>query len=262
MLTDKLLKLTRQLYPTGRAFKMPFGGYLEGLHKAINLTHAQLWNDSVSIISSMPLDKYYDGMPFTFDPLPAGTPAGTTSDATDWERRLGLPDHSADGAAPAARYALIQAQYCYPTVPFTISNPNRGIVGYLESVLQAAGFDVVVFQNGCWNGVGGGTLTAPEDYPNGTQYLLGNDFGEFNFGQANFGGHLYSNLIANHIQEAADATFIVRDLRSTFYVAGPGSNQSTMNMATVPAQLHDQFRQLILRIKPVQTIGFLFVNYQ
>ncbi len=71
---DKILALTKQLYPEGRAFKMPLGGYLEKLHEALSNSEQQAFADAISILS----DILPDNANFTED------------DATDWERRLGL----------------------------------------------------------------------------------------------------------------------------------------------------------------------------
>jgi uncharacterized protein YmfQ (DUF2313 family) len=72
---DKIITLTKQLYPTGRAFKMPVNGYFEKLHKALAVSEAQAYEDAISIKYSL----LPDNNNFTAD------------DATDWERRLGLP---------------------------------------------------------------------------------------------------------------------------------------------------------------------------
>ena len=66
-------------------------------------------------------------------------------------------------------------------------------------------------------------------------------------------------LCVNYLEEAKDATFSIpaTNYRTTFYISG---NPIT-TFANVQSEREDEFRQLILQLKPAQTAAFLFVNY-
>lgn len=73
-------------------------------------------------------------------------------------------------------------------------------------------------------------------------------------------GARFNNYVANHIERSRDGDLaITGDMwKSTFYIAG----DQMPGFATIPQQREAEFRQMILRLKPVNTIGILFVNYE
>ena len=81
-------------------------------------------------------------------------------------------------------------------------------------------------------------------------------FNQHQFGQARFGAN-YNNKVANNIVDVKDYPFPIGSFRNTFYVCG----NPVGTYANVPLAQHDQFRQLILKTKPVQTIALLLINY-
>jgi len=221
---EKIMSLTRQLYPTGRAFKMPFGGYLEKLHLGLSESEVQAYSDAVSILNSI----LPDNDNFTVD------------DATDWERRLGMITNQATSLAD--RKLAITRKLQYPG-----KNPAKGHYLNLERELQLAGFDVYIFEN------------IPAQTPfafsgiNTTQQI---QHGQTTHGNA-VPGLTYTNKIANRINESEDLYFnLGGSYKSTFFIA-----DAYGGMANVPLARKDEFRQLILKIKRVQSIGFLYVNY-
>lgn len=231
MLNEKLINLTKQLYPTGRAFKLSEGGFYESLHIALAKSEERALNDAMSIRNSMLPDN--DG--FTVD------------DATDWERRLGMITNGA--VSLADRKLAIARKMNYPGL-----NPAKGHYQHLEYQLQQAGFDVYVFENRF--------PTYPEGYITQTPTALSgistaNRYGQLRYGQGRYGSQ-FLNKVVNHIDEDMDKYFDTgSDLRSTFFV---GANP-VGSVADVPAERKNEFRQLILKIKPTQTVGFLFINY-
>jgi hypothetical protein len=65
-------------------------------------------------------------------------------------------------------------------------------------------------------------------------------------------------LVANSLSASADSSFdIGENYRSTFFIGGeiPGT------FADVDANRETEFRQLILKLKPSQTIAYLLINY-
>lgn len=230
---EKIKKLTRQLYPTGRAFRMKEGGVLDKLHIALAQSEARAWDDAVSILdSTLP-----DNDNFTVD------------DATSWERRLGLVTN---GAVPLAdRKAAILRKYNHPgTVP------ARNNWRFVEKQLRDAGFDVYIFENRFSDGMGGYVTVNPLTLTGGAG-AFSVQHGQIQHGQAQHGGG-YGHKVANSIYRSIDAYFHTgSNLKSTFFIGGPYVG----TFASVDADRETEFRQLILRAKPTQTVAFLFINY-
>ena len=228
----KISSLTQQLYPTGRAFKMPKGGWLESLHNGLRISENKAYMDAMAILYSL----LPDNDNFTED------------DATDWERRLGLINGT--GIALATRKLAIRRKIQHPG-----DIKARQHYLYVEGQLQAAGFDVYVHENRFYTGLGYYTRTPSElaGYGGVDEFQHGDgQHGDFQHG----GG--WGDMVVNSIDPARDLTFNVgANLRSTFFIGGiyPG------DYAYVPANQRRQFRQLILKLKPVQTVAYLFIVY-
>ncbi len=221
---DKIMQLTRSLYPTGRAFKMPFDGYLEKLHLGLAISEERAYLDATAILYSI----LPDNANFTVD------------DATDWERRLGLITNQATSLSD--RKLAIIRKLNQPGI-----NPAKGHYLNLERELQLAGFDVYVHEN------------IPAVTPlafSGINNLVKIQHGQVQHGQSQH-GFTYSNKIANYIDEAKDLAFSVGGtFKSSFFISDLYGG-----LANVPLSRKDEFRQLILKIKQVQSIGFLYINY-
>lgn len=232
-IASKILKLTKQLYPTGRAFKVASGSTLERLHEALGVSEAQAYNDACSILNNI---------------LPDNSNF-TTGDASQWEARLGMIN--GDSVALADRKLAIKRKMQHPG-----NIPARQHYLYLEGQLQAAGFNVYVHENRF--------DVYPDTYETqnprtlyGSSGWFSNLHGTFLHGQA-LHGQYYSDVIANSITQEGDRGFLIGDnLRFTFFIGG----QTLGTFASVDADRQAEFRQLILKIKPVQTVGFLFINY-
>jgi uncharacterized protein YmfQ (DUF2313 family) len=232
--SDKMLSLARQLYPGGRAFNMPEKSYLEMLHFALGLSEERAYNDATSIL----FDILPDNANFTLD------------DATDWERRLGLITNVS--VPLASRMLLIKKKLNQPGI-----NPAKGSYLYLQEQLNLAGFTVTVYENRFANYPSGFTTLTPEQLTGLNIFKNYTQYGDFRFGQREYGGK-YNNMIVNNIDESKDLLFnFVGDWKNTFYIGGPTPG----SFANVPLIQKDQFRQLILKTKQVQTIGFLLINY-
>lgn len=228
----EIMKLTRQLYPTGRAWKMPIFGDLEKFHRACAEMETQAYEDAVSFLKSL----LPDNSVFSSD------------DATDWERRLGIVTNLSTPLAD--RKAAIIRKLQAPG-----RNPAKAHYLYIQQQLQLAGFDVYVHEN--MNPL----------YPSGyTEYnpitLNSNIFSNFYHGDAQHGvyqhGGFINHVVANSIDNDLDIGFDTgENLRCTFFIGG----QTLGTYATVPASREIEFRQLILQLKPVQNIAFLYITY-
>lgn len=235
---SNLKKLTQQLYPTGRAHKFPFGGVKDKFHDAIIEVESQVWSDNLA----------------TLDIILPDNNNFSEQDATRWEEMLGMITST---VSLADRKLAIIRKMNHPGVI-----PARQNFGYLQDQLQAAGFDVYVHENIFSDGMGGFQTLSPTD-------ILGNlisgiwDYGaEAEYGEVEYGNpsanSVWEDCVANYIDEDLDKWFNVgANLRNTFYISGAYID----NFVSVPLVRRDEFRQLILKLKPTQTIAFLFVNY-
>lgn len=230
----KILRLTKQLYPTGRAFAMPKNGYLDLMHQALAIDENKAFEDATSILYSI----LPDNANFTPD------------DATDWERRLGMTPSS---ASLNDRKAAIIRKMNYPG-----ANPAKGHYLHLQYQLQLAGFNVYVYENIFLYYYPSGYVTRTAlDVCGSTSIFNDNQHGDFQHGDVQHGGY-YNNKIANSLDQSVDNKFDEgKILRKTFFIGG----NPVGSFANVPAVREQEFRELILKLKPAQTVGYLFINY-
>jgi hypothetical protein len=234
--TDDLLKLTKLLYPNGRAFKMPYGGTFEGLQNGINQSLFRAFNDSDRILDSILPDN----------------PNFTLQDARDWYRRLGIYD-SGSVSFDDMKAAILQKWNCHGGERYRQS----GL--YIETQLQMAGFNVQVKPNRFWNG--SEFVAVPPEYILGYS-VMDAVFGEVESGMSEY-GFLMSDtgvtVIANYIEESKDLEFAFADnFIFSFFVA----DVSGLDVfASIPLSRKTEFRQLLLKLKAQHSAGFLFVNY-
>lgn len=222
---DKLLRLTKILFPTGRAFKMFSGSEFEKLTKALVKSEERFYNDTKFLLWAI----LPDNNNFTAD------------DCTDWERRLGLPYSPLSTISD--RKASIVRKLNAPGI-----NPAKAHFLNLERQLNLAGFNVRVYEN--IPDVDPTTLGFPST-------LVSSQYGQKQYGQVAF-GKLLSNKIVNHIDESRDLNF---NLGGTFKVSFIIAGTTIGTLANVPLVRKNEFRQLILKLKQVQTVGLLYINY-
>lgn len=224
---DKLVRLAKILFPTGRAFKMPNGSEFEKLTKALSKSEERFYNDAKFLLWAV----LPDNMNFTAD------------DCTDWERRLGLPYSPL--SIVADRKAAIIRKLNAPGV-----NPAKGHYLNLERQLNLAGFVVKVYENiPSTDPVTAGWANTLVSYQYGDPSQYGNQI------QA---GSYYNNMIVNHIDESKDLFFnLGGTFACTFFIGGSSIGSS----ANIPAVRKNEFRELILKLKQIQDVGFLYINY-
>lgn len=224
---DKLVQLAKQLYPTGRAFKMALNSEFEKLTKGIALSEERFYLDSYTILNSI----LPDNLGFT------------TDDATDWERRLGMRDGSLNTLTD--RKAAIIRKLNAPGI-----NPAKGHYLNLERELQLAGFNVYVYENL--------PVIAPTAFPAAITITSGLQYGQQQYNGVQY-GTTYTNKIANYIDESKDLYFnLGGSYHGTFFIGG---SLPQGFIADIPLTRKNEFRELILKIKQVQTVGFLYINY-
>lgn len=127
---DRIKKLSKSLFPTGRAFKMPVGGSFEKLMSGLAASEERAYEDALSILDSAIPDN--DNF--------------TEEDAAQWERRLGLIVGS--GTLEQRKQAIIRKM----NHPGIVKARQHRL--FLETQLQAAGFEVGVIENIDLGGIG------------------------------------------------------------------------------------------------------------
>lgn len=224
---DRLVRLSKLLFPTGRAFKMFDGSFFEKLTKAFAKSEERFFNDAKFLLWAI----LPDNDDFTAD------------DCTDWERRLGMINNPM--ASLADRKAAIKRKLNAPGI-----NPAKGHYLNIERELLLSGFNVKVYENiPATNPVTAGwaSTLSPLQYGNGLQYGGLTQFGSY-----------HTNKVVNYIDESKDLFFnLGGNYSCCFFIGGATVGTS----ANVPAVRKDEFRELILKIKQAHTVAFLYVNY-
>lgn len=239
MLSDIIYNLTKQLYPTGRAFRVTDAGQKAKLNRASAVSEAQAYEDAIAVLNSI---------------LPDNSEF-TTDDATDWERRLGMISN--DLVSLPDRMLAIARKYAAPG-----SQPAHAHYLFLERQLQAAGFNVFVYENRFPDYPSGWITMTPLDVCGDpsilSEWVHGVPTGGVTrHGTARHGIH-YNNMIVNSLDANRDAVFSLGgSFKSTFFIGGYPLGA----FASVPAAREQEFRELILKVKQVQDVGFLFINY-
>ncbi len=219
---DKFKSLTVQLLPSGRAFKMPYGGEFQKLRDGLVQSEKRAYDDARSVLDSI----LPDNDNFSED------------DTEAWERRLGLLTNEA--VSLADRKLAIRRKLNHPG-----GIKARQHYLFLQRELQAAGFDVAVHENF--------SRLSPFSF-------IINPFsqhGDFQHGDSQHGGQSIDR-VANSVLSADDLEFDIGvGFSNVFFIGGDYLG----DFADVDADRELEFRELILRIKPLNQIAFLHINY-
>lgn len=230
--TSLLSQLAVQLYPTGRAFKMMKFGIMDKFHEAVNMSFIRLLRSADSTIDSV----FPDNNNFSED------------DCSLWEYRFGMVTNESL-SVETRRSAILRRMARGRNVP------ARQHIKYLEYQLQLAGFNVWLHENGF---IESGVLVhkrpqeiiniMPENVQHGgiTQHGIGVQHGGVN-----------ADVIANSYKP--NEIYSVGDnyLSKTFFIGGENLGE----VAEVPENRIEEFRELVLKLKPAHLIAFTFINY-
>lgn len=228
---EKLYRLSRRLLPTGRAFRQPYSGVADKIDRGIINIEAATTTDILSLLNSILADN---------DKF-------SVYDCRDWEVRLGLISN--ESLTVEQRRAAILRKYNHPG---TI--PARQNYRYLERELRAAGFDVYVHENRFDDGMYGyESVSASEAGLSGIAIQLGT----IQLGDGLLGDGLFDK-IANKIEYEPEYYFDAGSvLNRTFFI----SSIVLEYPAEIESSRREEFRELVLKIKPVQTVAFLNITY-
>jgi len=221
---DKIYKLTKQLYPTGRSWWMKIGSVMDLLHDGLNQSESEVVAQAKLIESSLiPDNDYFD------DDM-----------AENWMRNLGL---IVNGNLDQKKTAI------YNKMAYPNGIVNRQNYRFLERQLRNEGFDVYVIEN-----IFGSPPVAVD--PRVAIYG-GVVYGGVVYSGTGLPGY---SICANYDDESKDDSFEIGssvNLRSTFFICA----DPYPNFADVDFARKQEFRQLILKHKPAHTTGILLINY-
>lgn len=225
---QKIINLTKQLYPTGRVWKMKINSIFEKLHAGLAESEKDVYTNIVGLLNSV----LPDNDNFSAD------------DAARWESALVLlTDTDID---LTTRKEIISRKINFPG---TI-NPRQHYL-YLEKMLQDVGLDLYVHENRFDDGAGGYKVENP----------TGCICGVVNVAQSNVGNIGIDNIskIANHIEKAKDDSFVLgndANLRATFFIGGA----TFPNRAEISPLRLSEYRDLVLKVKPAHTVALSLVD--
>lgn len=231
-LTDIFSDLASQLYPTGRAWYMPKGSVANNTHLAFNRSFIRLIDDSDSTIDSL----FPDNENFS------------VADCELWEYRFGMFSNS-DLNLRDRRKAIFRRMGRGRNVP------ARQHKDYIQYQLQTAGFNVFVYENGF---IEGGVKV----------YKTPGQITSLSAGNVQHGGtskhgiglqHGMSNyeVIANSYKQNELYSVSESRLWATFFIGG----SILGSVAEIPMSRQEEFRELVLKLKPAHLVAFTFINY-
>jgi len=231
-LVDIMSNLASQLYPTGRAFSFKKQGVMDNTHLAFNRSFIRIIDDAQLTLDS----TFPDNDNFSVE------------DCELWEYRFGIVSNN-----------LLTLQQRKSAIYRRMSRgrnvPARQHKNYIQSQLQLAGFDVYLYENGFIEG-GITVYKRPQDII----ALLTNSVQHGGTSQHGIGfqhGGSSSQIIANSYK--ANELYSVSDARlwATSFIGGA----TLGTYATIPASREEEFRELVLKLKPAHLAFFTFVNY-
>ena len=216
------VKLSEQLYPKARVWRLFQGSVYRSLHAALSLSEQEYYNNILSLQDSALPDN--DNF--------------TVEDAERWESALALGDNS-------DLTLVVRKEIILRKINFPGNIKPRQSALFLQRELQAAGFDVYIYENK----LAGVPVT-----------IMGAICGLITVGQTNVGqqpAETY-DIIANEIEFEPD--FVIAGnpaLKFTFFIGG----LSFLSRADVDSARKKQLIELILKIKPAQSIGLSLINW-
>ena len=224
--------LAIQLYPTGRAFNMFKDDIKDKLHTAFNIGFIRLIEDSQFTLDSC----FPDNVNFNED------------DCALWEYRFGMVTNLALDVQ-TRREAIKRRMSRGRNI-----NARQHVV-YLQYQLQQAGFNVFVHENGFLEG-GVRVYKTPQqiiamsldmvEHGGSTQHGIGTQHGGTD-----------SQIIANSYHPNELFSVSDENLWATFFIAG----ETLGTVAEIPANREEEFRELVLKLKPAHLVCFTFINY-
>jgi hypothetical protein len=227
---DEIIKLTKQLYPTGRAFRISENSDIRKFLYGLGISEATAFDDALSILNQI----LPDNVNFTEE------------DATLWENRLNLKVNP-PGLTLAERMLLIARKYAFPG-EFIYRQNWR----FIEYQLQLAGFDVYVHENRFPDGGGGWEYINVFD-EEGIQHWTDTEHG-----YDSEMGFINIDIVANSKEpnENYDPG-VGTNYKGAFFIGGASFPDRTF----IIPDLEIEFRKLICQLKPANTFAILLIDF-
>jgi len=265
--SKQIKELNKQLYPTGRAWGYVHGSeqsetivtrfvdgignpFVDGLGNAFIQTFGSEASPSKRLVNAFlkSHERYYVDLLSLLNELLADNDGFDAIDASNWERVFGL---ISTGLTLDERKANILRRQAYPS-----GVEERGNYLLIQDELQKAGFNVYLTENRFADGAGWEVQTPTLPFTLCANYI------DESLDATYFDNIFSSSEMGIAESGVAEMEFLEQpptdiQLRQTFFIGG-SSFPSTVNVALVRK---DEFRQLILKLKPAQTVAYLYVNY-
>jgi len=227
---DIILKLTKQLFPSGRAFKLPKNSIFQKLMYALGLSEARAYDFALS----------------TLDRILPDNDNFTADDATLWERRLNITIQPA-GLNLAERKIRINRKYAFPGTAIYRQNYR-----FLQDQLQKYGFNVYVHENRFPDGGGYVYVNVLDD-----SILQHSDTVEHGY-QSEMGSNTL-DLIANSADPNEEYSLGTNpdNMKGLFFIGG----ETYPDTAKLDINQLEDFRKLVLLLKPAATVAILLLEY-
>ena len=218
-----IVKVKKQLLPTGRAFYVPKDSNFEKLLNGMAVEELNAINGSVNLLNSIIPDN--DNF--------------TEEDCAKWENTLSVYASALDSIEN--RKAAI-----YRKMQFPSNTKGRQHKNYLEGQLRAANFNVRIYEYSDIKNNFSATVHSPDvDHSYATVH----------------GGWeipLYTGFIANFLDETLETIVppTIENLKNIFWIAG----ESFSEYVNIPPYRIEEFRNIVLTIKPLHTVAYLRVT--
>lgn len=220
---DDIVKSKKQLLPTGRAFYAKNGGNFDKLLRGLAAEEAEAVNKSIGLLNSIIPDNEYF----------------TEEDCAAWENTLSISASLLDSIEN--RKAAI-----YRKMQFPSNTKGRQHKNYLEGQLRAANFDVRIYEY--------------SDIKNNFSSTVHSQDVDHSFTTVHGGWEIpsYTGIIANFLDETLETPVppTIENLKNIFWIAGASFGQ----YANIPPYRIEEFRNIVLTIKPLHTVAFLRVT--
>jgi uncharacterized protein YmfQ (DUF2313 family) len=217
--TEKILKLSKQLLPTGRAFSCPEDSNFEKLFLSLSEVQA----DALDSISGI-LDKILpDNENFT------------ASDAARLEKILGVSSGITD-TLEERKQALLRK------VAFPRNVKGRQHKSWLQQQLREAGFNVTIYEYSDFK-----DLVSSVSHGDDTQHSYDVRHGGLQM-------PLYTGYVMNCANQDEEKEFSVtlESVRRCFYISG-----DNFSFIPITSDRFTEFRNIIMKTKPIMTVALL-----
>ena len=222
----QLNNLVSQLYPTGKAFNVSNESTFYKLHQALNDSFLDVVNDGLSL----------------FDSIFPDSDLFTPSDASLWEYHLGLSVDNNLGL-DLRKEGILRKM----THPNNIKARQDRL--FIESQLRLAGYDVYVHEN-----------TPPYKSPDELSVITIENIqfgGSSQYGpDIQFGGGGFKSIANSSNNNENYLVGGINNLWATFFIGGAVLGE----YVNINPALVNDFRELVLKLKPAHTVAYLFIT--